>query len=302
MVDVLMNLENLEIQPNFGPDTDVFYVTTDVANMYLLQLIKEKNREEGLNFALTESIVLPNTQGKTIKKLCALLSSKYSDLAVNKGAEGIYTVLNVAPSLDKTAHQNWLFYDVNNQRIIRFEPNGRDWDQRSSGKAYKIDQLMNCVASNLGIDWEYSDNAAINTFNGCRATSTILALMNLLNLDTSIFEGKDQDYFRSLAFQVTQSMNRCAPRRSLRRSRRGKTSLDVLLDPSLQKIFQNISEEDEIVVQGDRNIQVFDPTTKSIEELKTYLRDQARVEVSPLDQRIDLLRKVLEYQNSIIVI
>jgi hypothetical protein len=300
MSEILLNLDTLEIEPKFGPDTNTFYVITDLANQYLMYLIQEKNEEEGLNLALTEGIILSDTEPQTVENMCALLSMKYQDLIDKDGVEGIYTVMNIAPSLNKPAHQNWLFYDINNQRILRFEPNGKEWDTRASAQVYKLPALMDCIAGSLGVEWTYSENVPINTFNGCRATSTILALMNLLDIDLDILADKEEPYLRTLALQVSDAIKAC-PMKPIPRKRRRTTELSTLAQPTKKPKTRVEEIPNPKIIQGDRTVEVFDPTTKTNAELRKYLLDN-KVSFPFRLSRLGLIGKVMEFQDPLIFV
>jgi hypothetical protein len=236
MTDVLLNINQLEEEPDLGPDTNNFYITTDLANQYLLRLIQEKNESNPeLRLAMTEGIVLSGTNDKEIKEICALIVQKYVELIENYGAKGIYTVINVAPSLRAPAHQNWIYYDVSRKRIIRFEPNGPGFD-RIMGSEYPFKKVLDCISEYLDVEWIQSENVSINPFNGCRATSTILVLMNLLGIDYDVLKSRSDNFLRTLAIQLSRSIQeqKCTLPRLPRKERRTKT-LATYVQPQTQR-------------------------------------------------------------------
>lgn len=311
MAEIIVGMDKLEVEPNFGPDTSTFYITTDLANQYMIQLIQEKNNEEGVNFAMTEGIILSGTEDKDILRLCSLLEYKYKQLETNRNVEGIYTVLNIAPSLRKPAHQNWIFYDISNKRLIRFEPNGPSFDYYM-GYEYRIKDLFDCVSNRLNVEWEFSDNANINPFNGCRATSTILALMHLLGLDYRVLSERSNAFLRTLALQVSRSIQsqKCSFPSLPRSSRRTKELLTYIepenkegLEPvrsvGMSRLVEDEVSVEDTIIQSDRNLEAFDFSSKTNAELIKYLLDR---DINPgfRSSRLQLIEKILAHQNALI--
>jgi hypothetical protein len=322
MVDVLLRLDEIQEEPNLGPDTNSFYISTDLANQYLIQLIREKNQENPfLSLAMTEGIILSETSKTNIQEVCALIVDKYKELIQDYKAKGIYTVINVAPSLKAPAHQNWMYYDVINRQIIRFEPNGPNFD-RIMGDQYPFRALMKCISSQLKVSWVQSDNVKINPFNGCRATSTILVLMYILGLDYETLSSRSDAFLRTLAIQLSDNIKNqyCNLPPLPRKSRRSAKIATYVEPPTFTKdemlIYsnqpesneniqesplkkENTKDQDFFVKQSDRIIDVLDLENKTNYELRKYLREH-NIQHGSRTSRENLIKKVMAHQNTLI--
>ena len=166
-----------------GKDTNAMFISTDIANQYMIYLIQEKNAQ-GYQYAMTEGLIIGDNTDKSVEEACKVLGDKYQELInAHPTLEGIYTVVNATPELSKGAHQNWFFYDVKETHVTRLEPNGPNFDDDEDyHQDYRFYDLLVCMQKMLGITWSYSNNISINNFAGCRATSTILALMHLMGI------------------------------------------------------------------------------------------------------------------------
>ncbi len=200
-----------DYDPSLG-ETNTAFVSVDLAVQYLLHVICEKNKE-GTRYAMTEGIFLSNNKDLTVRKTCDRIAKKYKELLDNyKDLDGIYTVVNASPYLGATAHQNWLLFDVKNDVIIRMEPNGEGFDKPIINKDYRFYDLLTCISESLKVRWVYATRFGINNFNGCRATSTILALLSLMEIDYSEIERARGSYL-ALALAVSESIKGKACRR-----------------------------------------------------------------------------------------
>lgn len=285
-----------ELTPYTGEDKSWLYVPTDYANQYIIQLIKEKNAE-GSRYAMTEGVILESKEDESVKLACDLLVDKYRDLLERHPyLEGIYTVINSIPDITEVSHQNWLFFDVPNKIIIRFEPNGPDFDntEKSSrkksielyGDLYRFRDVLDCVTEATGISWKISDNIAINLFNGCRATSTILALMNLVGKSFETLKEMDKGYYQPLAIAVSESIRSCELPPLPRRKRTQKTLLSYV-EPE--------------IIRGDIVIDAPDFSKMRVYELKEYLRAHS-VPFREKDLKRTLIEKAIRFQDTLVAV
>jgi len=277
--------EKIELEIYDWPDVSSMFVTTDHANQYLLHLIKEKN-EEGRRLAMTEGIIMSNNNDKTIEKACDLLAEKYKTLSTKyPSLEGIYTSINAAPSMRDGAHQNWLYYSVREEHITRFEPNGPRFDEKHP--SYPMYDLLECIYDKMDITWDLANNKTINYFNGCRATSTILALLDVMGIDMDQLSRIETDHYRALAYQVSESIRDkvCKMKPLPRKGRRTKGLLTYAAP----------------IIHGEEEIEAIDFSKMYVKDLKQYLRDRG-IKIKPGSRKTDLVQQALKSQNKLEVV
>ena len=241
-----------------GKNLMSFILSTSMANQYIMRVIQEKN-DEGGQHAMTEEIIVTGDSDEKVETACDLLSTKYSNL-MNEfpDLEGIYTVMITRPTSEREvgAHQNWIFYNVKEQVIIRFEPNGPDLDEKFDG--YRFQDIIDCIGDKLGAKTELADNQTINYFNGCRATSTILLLLHLMGIDLNRLNEIERDFYLPLALAVSASVKEktCKmPPLPRKGKRRGSGKLISYVEPK-------------------KPVKVPDLSKTTLRELKEYLTKQ----------------------------
>jgi len=241
-----------------GENLMSFILSTSMANQYIMHVIQERNNEGG-QYAMTEEIIVTDDTDEKVNMACDLLSAKYITLVKEfPDLEGIYTVMVTQPSSEKEvgAHQNWFFYDVKEHILLRFEPNGPDFDRLFQG--YRFQDIINCVGNEIGATTKLADNRAINHFNGCRATSTILLLLHMMGIDLNRLNETDRDFYQPLALAVSASVKQSTcklppvPRKG---RRKGGKELISYVEPKKPAI-------------------VLDLSNTTVRELKAYLTSQ----------------------------
>ena len=238
-----------------GKNLMSFILSTSMANQYIMHIIQEKN-DNGGQYAMTEEIIVTDDTDEKIDMACELLSTKYSNLLEEfPDLEGIYTVIVTQPFSEKDvgAHQNWVFYNVKERVLLRFEPNGPDFDRLFEG--YRFQDILNCVGNKIGATIKLADNRVINHFNGCRATSTILLLLHIMGIDLNRLNKTDRDFYQPLALAVSASVKEATcklpplPRKGRRKGGKGLISY----------------------VEPKKPSPVPDLSNTTVRELKTYL-------------------------------
>ncbi len=325
-MDIIEQLPSIALEPYVGKDTNKIFVSTDYANQYMVHLLQEKNAE-GRNYAMTEGVLLANSKNKTISDACDLLVVKYTELIErHPDLEGIYTVANAAPSSEDlegrpdmpAAHQNWFFYDRSKHVIVRFEPNGPYFDTEYGG-SYRFADLLDCINRRVGIPWVLAENVNINPFSGCRATSTILALMHLAGKDLTALKGMDRQYYKALAVAVTKSMYECEVPILPRTGGRKRKGLVTFVEPSIRereaiskaskrsraskrsKASKRRKKGRASVIRGDSIVGIFDFNTMTVKELKNYLKERG-IPYTSRDLKPVLVRKALQAQDTLILV
>ena len=177
---------NRNVPPSFGEGSSSI-LPTDLSNQYIVLLIEEIYKDTGRKNMVSEGIFTDGTD-ESLRKQASLLAGAYLKAAKHAGVEGVYTVWT-AGEFAKTsaAHQNWLYFDFGRQKIIRLEPNGPAQDRSWAGfrMGEFMDLLVRKASESTGkiITWEFAlSGVNINNFDGCRATSTILATMHVLGI------------------------------------------------------------------------------------------------------------------------
>jgi len=282
--------EELELPIFKTKDTDAMFISTDIANQYMIYLIQEKNAQ-GHQYAMTEGIIIGDNTDETVEEVCDVLNSKYQELIESYPTlEGIYTVANATPEIGKGAHQNWLFYDVKENHITRLEPNGPYFDDDEAYyRNFRFYDLLVCMQEKFNITWSYSNNLSINNFAGCRATSTILALMHLMGIDISRLSKIENKYYRSLAIIVSDEIyKQVCMLEPLPRKPRRTTALMTYVAPGM-------------VVRGDEEVPVLEYERITVAKLKNYLRKK-RIPFTSKERKPELFKKALAAQDSMVVI
>ncbi len=313
-MEIIEQLPGIALEPYVGKDTNKIFVTTDYANQYMVHLLEEKNAE-GRNYAMTEGVLLANSKNKTISDACDLFVVKYTELIErHPDLEGIYTVVNAAPTGEDlegkpdmpAAHQNWFFYDRIKDVIVRFEPNGPHFDAGYGG-SYRFADLLDCIYRRIGIPWILAENVNINPFSGCRATSTILALMHLAGKDLTALKGMDRQYYKALAVAVTKSMYECEVPILPRTSGRKRKGLVTFVEPTLRememasKASKRRKKGKASVIRGDGLVEVFDFNTMTVKKLKSYLTERG-IPYTSRDLKPALVRKALQAQDTLMLV
>nr|QBK86244.1 MAG: hypothetical protein LCMAC102_00390 [Marseillevirus LCMAC102] len=209
ILEKLRDPSKLKISPmkGVGSRGNAYFMSSDIAVQYLWYVIDEKNRA-GAKLGLTEGVMLIDNSDNMVRKACKLLTERYEDILEQYPfTEGIYTVMNASPYLGGEAHQNWVLYRPQENIFIRFEPNGSKFDKDPDMKrSYKFFDLMNCLSNKLGATWSYATDFSINYFSGCRATSTILALLTLMDIDLDNLRQVEKYDLEPLALAVSNSV------------------------------------------------------------------------------------------------
>ena len=188
--------------------------STDMANQYIVELVKEIYDQQGVLNASTQPI---STTPSNIVSQAALLTDAYIKVINNsKSFKGIYTVWTAATQNLKISHQNWLYYDIGKKILYRLEPNGKNNDKSYPELKMNVfcDQIiLNLRSHDIDAEWKFAIDFAINNFNGCRATSTILATMYLKGIDVEslkkIISDKTPDTTKALSFILQKEIEKC---------------------------------------------------------------------------------------------
>ena len=168
-------------------------LTADFAQMYmdsLLQAKKEENPDS--NYILTDSVALDagarKDQQTSVEFLVDFLAGQYSKFiegarSQGKNLVGIYSVVNDQSRVDpRVSHQNWICLDVPSRTLIRFEPSN-DYDE------FRMRELFSAVAAKLPGGWKYElskEGMGLNVFSACRVMSTLLAVLNVLDVPLDV--------------------------------------------------------------------------------------------------------------------
>lgn len=226
-------------------DSNANFIGTNLAMQYLALKIAEEN-EKGHSYFMTGNVSIPDNSDATVLNVANVLERKYQQiLDAHVDVEGIYTVLNASVKLGSIAHQNWIFFNAKNMEIIRFEPNGSKFDdvwtnKKRTTKFYEIFRfrdVINILAKSLGVKKvKFATEKTINTFNGCRATSTLLVLINLMNLDVEKLQklGEHDTGFLTLAIALSDEINKCESLKFLPREKRGE-ELQTIVSPKTSR-------------------------------------------------------------------
>ena len=267
--------------------SNINFLATDLANQYLWYVIDHEN-DKGRKLALTEGIILKDNLDNTVLEACILLSNKYKELLQEyPNLEGIYTVMNAGPKLEAEAHQNWIFLNIKDQILIRMEPNGAGFDDYSNmSKLFRFKDLMNCLSKSLNIPWEYATTLNINKFSGCRATSTILALLSLMGIDYEKLRRVQPSNLLSLAIAISDSIHsqECKLPRLPRTGGRKQKGLKSFAVPA-----------------GIATGPPPDFAKMKVTELKTYLKSN-NIPFASKDLKAILVQRAIASLNSIIVV
>lgn len=209
--------------------TEKPFITTDVAVKYLIYLLEEKSDSKN-QYAMTSSITTdPRTPENTIEVQARLLVEAYLQILEKENMKGIYTVLNASDGKTTMNHQNWLCLDIKNKKLIRFEPSS-DYEEFQTRRFCElVIQLLN----SHGYEFKYSiadKGQVINSFMGCRAMSTMLASMYIMDIpltNTSILRKKsgkgDIKLLQPFVYLMQEEISSCRTGIKLSRpSRRNK--------------------------------------------------------------------------------
>ena len=205
-MDTLKKLKDkktkIEKIPTKKGDSNKNFISTNLSIQYLSFLFNEKNLD-GYRYYLTEELILSNNSDKTVKEVGNKLLEKYIEILKNdKFVDGIYTVINASEKELGYAHQNWIFFDTKNNHIIRYEPNGIIWAIEYE-KKIRIQDVLRIVEKELKSEIKMSNIESINYFDGCRATSTLLAMLDIAGM--TLKDLKTNDYL-SLAYIISKEI------------------------------------------------------------------------------------------------
>lgn len=210
-----------------GLTSNVEYISTDLSMRYLGLLLSEFN-ENGYNYILTDSVTVPDNTDKSIRKAVELFIKTYESLL---DSDGIYTVINISPKEFSESHQNWIAFFPKEGLLVRYEPNGTVWAEKNRN-SFRVNDILEEVAEHFDASLVFSSSMSINKFSGCRATSTILVLLDLIGIDLSVLS-KVKD-FRALAIALSDEIRECdlpLIRASKTRSKRVNDRLELIVKP-----------------------------------------------------------------------
>ena len=240
--------EGKTMKKSFGHHTDI--ISADESIRYLIELIKEKKIENPTQtYAMTSSITvvafetwndsiesstpLDSKNILSVESVSSKIAKTYNNLLTKyRNLNGIYTVLNSSNCIDSTSryyasHQNWLYLNVNTGELLRFEPS-HDYEE------FQTDRLCRLITEKLskltGTGYRYSlvSGEGLNTFNGCRAVSTMMAGMYIKGIDMKQIENVRGKYIKPFIYLMQLSIRKrlgCADIISIqaKRGRRAKT-------------------------------------------------------------------------------
>lgn len=157
-------------------------MSTDSSVEYVINVLKSKNIN---NIIVSDSIQYNagennNKEILHIENCIDRVVNMYNNI-INKHKKiiGVYTALNVVSERNlNTSHQNWLYMDFENMKLIRFEPD-IEYDE------FKMSYFCDTIIKNINKDFTYVkyENIPINVFSGCRSFSTMLVLMHIENIN-----------------------------------------------------------------------------------------------------------------------
>lgn len=225
------------VPPKFG-EGSASILATDLANQYIVLLVGEIYKKTLIKNMVSEGISTDGTP-ENLEKQAELLVNAYSTAIEDEDIKGVYTVWTAGDSKSSVGHQNWLYFDFEQRKIIRLEPNGVDQDQNFPG--FKMGQFMDLLAhlcsKSMGkqITWELAlDEININNFDGCRATSTILATMHILGIDFEEIRNIDNtdrhpNSIKALVYILQKNIDSCKLKvTSIRKTRKTSGKLNLI--------------------------------------------------------------------------
>ena len=208
-------------------ETDKVFITTDTAVKYLIYLLEEKS-DPNNKYSMTSSITTnPQTPENYIPVQARLLVDTYLEiLKKTENMKGIYTVLSANDGKTTMNHQNWLCLDIEKKKLVRFEPSSDFEEFQTSIFCELVIKLLN----RNGYEFKYviaDKGQVINSFMGCRAMSTMLASMYIMNIplsNTSILRKKsgegDIRLLQPFVYLMQEEIRSCRTGINLARSSR----------------------------------------------------------------------------------
>ena len=269
------------------------FISTDLSIQYLARVIDEKNKG-GHQLYLTGGLIVKDISKRSADEAVNELVSKYEEILIeHPNTDGIYTVVNMAEKALGPAHQNWILFQPPTKRIILYEPNGAKGVHH-----YNVGDVLERVAHHFRYKFVLSIQDPINYFDGCRATSTLLALFTLLDIDMKKLEKLSNDAYLPLTYALSQEIKEC-DLEPLKRRPRNQRGLETIIKPSssIRTTPPKSTGKDEVII--DLTLQNMPDISKMTkDELKFYL-DINNVKYSANSQMKTLVTKALKIQSPI---